>query len=437
MRIAVIGAGISGMGAAYALSRDHDVTLFEQDERFGGHANTVDIDVDGRQLAVDTGFIVFNERNYPNLCGLFEHLGVASKWSDMSFGFSMAGGKLEYACDDLDKIFAQRRNLMSASFLRGMRDVLKFNRIAPERQDRGKLEGLRLGDWMAREGFSPWFSSCFVQPMGGAIWSVPQSRVLDFPAESFVSFFRNHDLMTGLDPAQRWRTVSAGSRDYVERLIARLGPRAVRARAVAVRRAGGRPTITFDDGSEAVFDHVILACHGPQSHALVTDLDAQEREILGSFRTTRNRAVLHLDPALMPRRRKVWSSWNFLSSGDPADRDRPSPVTYWMNRLQGLETETPILVSLNPRTDIRSDHVFAEFDYAHPVMDETSFCAQAQIEAIQGRGGVWYAGAWLGYGFHEDGLKSGLRIAAAFGARPSWAPDMPAPVETPLAEAAE
>ncbi|MEO0387890.1 MAG: FAD-dependent oxidoreductase [Pseudomonadota bacterium] len=438
MRIAVIGSGISGLGAAYALKDHHDVTLFEAEDRFGGHANTVDVAFGDRKIAVDTGFIVYNYRNYPNLTGLFDHLDVPTKWSDMSFGLSVRGGAVEYACDNLDQLFAQRRNALSPAHLRGLLQILRFNRTAPADLDAGRLDGLTLGAWLERERYGRWFRDCFVLPFGGAIWSTPTGEMLDFPAANFVSFFRNHDLMNGMKPMQRWRTVDGGSRHYVNRIVAALGPRAHSATPVAaVNRRLGQPEICFADGQRAVFDAVILACHGPQAMALLADRDAQEAGILGQFRTSQNSAVLHSDPALMPQRRKVWSSWNFLSEGGDADRARPAPVTYWMNRLQGIDRAYPLFVTLNPSRQIDPARIHATFTYAHPIFTPQAFAGQREIGAIQGRGGIWYAGAWLGYGFHEDGLRAGLRVAAALGARPDWAADMPAPAQTPLAEAAE
>jgi predicted NAD/FAD-binding protein len=438
LRIAVIGAGISGMGAAYALSDQHDVTLYEAADRFGGHANTVYAKVNDKEIAVDTGFIVYNYRNYPNLTGLFEHLGVPTKWSDMSFGLSVRGGALEYACDNLDQIFAQRRNLLNPRMLKGLLDILRFNRTAPEQMDSGSLDGLTLGEWIKREKFGTWFRDCFVLPFGGAIWSTPTDDILEFPARNFVMFFRNHDLMTGMEPMQRWRTVDGGSREYVTRLIAALGDRAVKnAGVVGVSRRGALPVVHFADGDEKVFDQVILATHGPTANGLLRDADAEERSILSVFRTSENRAVLHSDPALMPKRRKVWSSWNFLSGGAEADAGRPAPVTYWMNRLQTIDRDYPLFVSLNPGTEPDPALVHQEFSYAHPLYDDATFKAQKEMDAIQGRGGVWYAGAWLGYGFHEDGLRSGLRVAASLGAAPSWAHDLPEPISTPIPQAAE
>ncbi|MEL6478501.1 MAG: FAD-dependent oxidoreductase [Pseudomonadota bacterium] len=428
MKVAVIGGGISGMGCALALAETHDVTLFEAD-RLGGHANTVEARFGEKRVPVDTGFIVYNYRNYPNLTSLFAHLGVSTKWSDMSFGFSMGGGAFEYACDDLDKLFAQRWRALDPRHVTMLRHVLRFMKTAPEQLESGALSGLSLKDYIAREGFGPWFRDRFLVPMGGAIWSTPLSDIMDFPAENLVRFFVNHDLMTGLGDAQKWRTVEGGSREYVRRVEARLGERIVLRRAVEV--TPGR--VRFADGEES-FDQIVLACHGPQALGLLGSADKRQREILSAFRTSQNRAVLHSDPALMPKRRKVWSSWSVLDTGDPA---QPAQLSYWMNRLQSIPEETPLFVTLNPVIEPDPALVHSEHVYAHPLYDQRAFDSQREVDAIQGQGGIWYAGAWLGYGFHEDGLRAGLRVAEALGARPDWVKDTGTPLTPALAHAAE
>ena len=429
MRIAVVGSGISGLGAALALGERHEVQLFEQEGRLGGHANTVDVTFADGVQPVDTGFIVYNFRNYPNLCALFEHLDVPTQWSDMSFGFSLANGACEYACDNIDKIFAQRWRVFDPRFVRVVREILRFTKVAPSDMSAGRLDGLSLGDWLETRRFSPWFRERFLLPMGGAIWSTSAREVLRFPARNFIHFFCNHDLMTGLDPAQRWRTVTGGSREYVRRVHERLGPRVqLGRRAVSVETVEARPRLRFADGAVETFDQVVLAVHGPEALALLATPDGQQASVLGAFRTSRNRAVLHSDPRLMPRRRRVWSSWNFLAGRDELDGERPAQVTYWMNRLQGIPEHRPLFVSLNPRAEIDPALMHASFDYGHPFFDDAAFAAQPAMDAIQGRGGVWFAGAWLGYGFHEDGLRAGLRVAEALGARPAWAADTGAPM---------
>ncbi len=437
MKIAVVGSGISGMGAALALHDEHDVTLFEADSRFGGHANTQVVEISGKEVNVDTGFIVYNYQNYPNLTSLFEWLDVPTKWSDMSFGISLKGGRLEYAFDSLDKIFAQRRNVLKLGFLKLLGEIKRFNDTAPALLDSGDLDGISLGDWTAREGYSEWFKHRFILPMGGAIWSTPVQDILDFPASNFVSFFRNHELMTGLEPAQRWRTVDGGSRAYVSKLISALGPKAIcGAEIVKVDRSSGKPSLTFRDGSVSAFDQVVMAVHAPTAARLLDDQTEFEREILGAFRVSENSAILHSDQRLMPRRKKVWSSWNFLTDDVSNDPSRPAPVTYWMNRLQSIPNETPLFVRLNPVTEPREDLVHGRFAYSHPVFETGTFDRQRDVDLIQGQGGIWYAGAWLGYGFHEDGLRSGLRVASALGAEPEWMGERPEPFERYL-EAAE
>ncbi|MEM8625636.1 MAG: FAD-dependent oxidoreductase [Pseudomonadota bacterium] len=445
MKIAIVGGGISGMGAALALEGTHDVTLFEAEERLGGHAHTVEACFGETRVPVDLGFIVFNERNYPNLCGMFEHLGVPSKWSDMSFGFSLKGGRHEYACESLDKLFAQRSRIFDPRHIAGLREIQRFLRIAPDALAEGRLQGLTLGEWLDEQRFSTWFRDRFLLPMGGAIWSTRTHDVLDFPAENFVAFFVNHDLMTGLAPAQRWRTVDGGSREYVRRVGALLGERAVTGRRVVAARpaALGRPAaLRFADGGVVEADALILACHGPQALALLRagGSDALDQEVeatLDRFRTSTNRAVLHSDPSLLPRRRKVWSSWNFLSEGADVDAKRPAAVSYWMNRLQGIPEEHLLVVSLNPGREPDPALVHAEKSWAHPLFDAGAFDAQSALERVQGRGGVWFAGAWLGYGFHEDGLTAGLRVAEALGGRPVWARGKASPIERAEPVAAE
>ncbi|MCI4660419.1 MAG: FAD-dependent oxidoreductase [Neomegalonema sp.] len=437
MKIAVIGAGISGLGAALALSESHDVQLFERDARFGGHACTVNIDYEGENLPVDVGFIVYNEKNYPNLTRLFDHLGVATEDSDMSFGVSMDGGRLEYACDNLDKIFAQRWRIFDPSAWRLFYDILRFNKRAPEALASGALDGLSLGQWLDAHRFSRLHRERFLYPMGGAIWSMASEAIEHFPARNFVQFFANHELMTGLDSAIQWRTVTGGSRHYVEKVLQHLGPRAHCGIGVrSLHRAGGQVTLSLTDGSEAVFDKVVIAAHSDQALQVLSDADAQERALLGAIRYAPNTAVLHRDESFMPRRRKVWSSWSVEVHRSGAAQNVPT-LSYWMNRLQNLPQDKPLFVTLNPQREVDPEREFARFSFAHPQFDAAAFNAQAEMDEIQGRGGVHYAGAWLGWGFHEDGLASGLHAAALLGARPAWSASKDAPRRSATAIAAE
>ncbi|MCI4665275.1 MAG: FAD-dependent oxidoreductase [Neomegalonema sp.] len=437
LKIAVIGSGVSGLGSALALSEVGDVFLFEKDDRFGGHANTAQIDYDGHPMSVDTGFIVFNSKNYPNLCALFEDLNVDSAQSDMSFSMSLDRGRFEYACDSLSKIFAQRWRVLDPRTVLGLRQVLRFHKQSRVALAAGELDHITLGAYLDQHGYSQFFRDRFLYPMGGAIWSTPSDKIGDFPARSFVQFFVNHELLNGLNPGIKWRTVSGGSRNYVRKIVERLGSRArsgVGATEVT-RRPDGRVRVAFADGSDALFDQVVLATHSDQALSLLGDATDEERATLSDLRYSDNTAILHRDPRLMPRRERVWSSWNF--SALRGGGDQPASVTYWMNRLQNLPKERPLFVSLNPLEEPDPELEFARYSYAHPLFDSAAFAAQQRMESLQGRGGVWYAGAYHGWGFHEDGLKSALRVAYALGARPSWARDYGSPIAPASALAAE
>lgn len=422
MKIAIVGSGISGLGAAYALSDRYEVKLFEKNTKFGGHSNTVDIQIGGKRTSVDTGFIVYNTQNYPNLTSLFKHLEVPTKWSDMSFGFSSENGNLEYSGSNLDTLFAQRKNLLNFKFVNGLREILRFNREAPIAMDSGELTGLSLGEFLSRHKYRKWFVENFILPMGGAIWSTPQAEILNFPASNFISFFRNHGLLSGLSRTQVWRTVDGGSKVYVNKIIQKLGSSAVVNRSVvSISRSNGTVDLTLNDGSIEKFDHAVICSHAPEAMKIVTNKTPEESNLLEKFKTSQNRTILHSDKSLMPKRSKAWSSWNFLSTGAVEDFNGASSVTYWMNRLQGIDIKTPVFVSLNPLSEPDPSSIYAEFNYAHPIFNAESFDAQEKMDNIQGDGGVWYAGAWLGYGFHEDGLTAGLRIASALGSTPDWA----------------
>lgn len=414
MRIAVVGSGIAGLSAAWLLSKGHEVTVFEKDARIGGHSNTVEApDGRGGTMPVDTGFIVFNHVTYPNLCALFEHLDVPTEASDMSFGVSIDGGRLEYSANSL---FAQRTNLLRPSFLLMLRDIVRFYREAPSVLADPGHEDATLGEYLAAGGYGVPFARDHLLPMGAAIWSAPMSEMADFPLRSFVRFFANHGLLK-LRERTPWFTVSGGSREYVSRLAAPLAGR-IRAstpvRAVERRPDGVR--IATDAGPED-FDEVVLACHGDQALRLLADPDADELRVLGAVRYQDNRAVLHADPRLMPRRVAAWSAWNYLAEGVRDDRARVS-VTYWMNALQNLDRARPVFVTLNPLREPDPATVLGEFAYEHPLFDRAAVAAQREVGTIQGVRRTWFCGAWCGYGFHEDGIASGLAVAEALGRIP-------------------
>ncbi len=423
MKIAIIGAGIAGLGCAHALARDvgpeHRVTLFEAAERLGGHTNTVDVALDGVSHPVDTGFLVFNERTYPRLITLFRELAIPMAASDMSFSVSAAehlGQRLEWAGTNLATVFAQRRNLASPRFLRMLADLLRFNRHATRvAEGREDADGVSLVDFLDRHRFSEAFRRWYLLPMAAAIWSCPTAKMLAYPLTTFVRFCHNHGLLQ-ISDRPRWFTVRGGARQYVERIAARLHDvRCGEPVASVVPDPRGGLVVASRHGRER-FDHVVLACHSDQSLRIFADADREQRALLGAVRYQPNRAVLHTDERLMPHARRAWAAWNYLSD-DAADGARGVSVTYWLNRLQPLPFARPVFVSLNPLTEPRAESVIAEFDYAHPIFDDGAIAAQRALPHAQGRRGVWFAGAWTGHGFHEDGLKSGLAVAAALRAR--------------------
>jgi predicted NAD/FAD-binding protein len=414
MKIAIIGSGISGLGAAHALRDDARITLYESGPRLGGHTNTVDVTLEGVTAGVDTGFLVFNERTYPNLIRLFDELSIPVARSDMSFGVSVARGggrRLEWAGTDLNAVFAQRRNLLSPVFLGMLRDILRFNREATRiAQEPGRHDGESLGGFLDRGGFGDAFRHWYLLPMAAAIWSCPMETMLAYPLATFARFCHNHGLLQ-VENRPQWFTVRGGARQYVRRIASRIPDVRVGDEVVAVRRdaVSGRVVVDSRSGSER-YDHVVLACHSDQSLAVLADADAAERGILEAVKYQPNRAVLHTDAALMPKLRSVWSSWNYMSDGG---REPNVSVTYLLNKLQPLPFATPVLLTLNPIAEPDADKVLAEFDYAHPIFDGAAIAAQRRLADVQGRRQVWFAGAWTGYGFHEDGLKSGLAVAQA------------------------
>ncbi len=419
-RIAIIGTGIAGLGSAYLLHPHHEITVYEKAARVGGHSRTVTVDYDGQPVAVDTGFIVFNRPNYPNLCGLFAHLGVPTHASDMTFAASIRDGWLEWGARDLDAVIGQRRNLLRPQFGLLLRDVMIFNAQAQnvvERHPELSLEGL-----IRKLGLGDWFRRYYLLPMSGAIWSCPPCEMMSFPARTLVRFFANHHLLSFTGQPQ-WRTVSGGAQEYVRRLVAPFASRIrVACGAVAVTRPRpGQVEIRDSQGGVESYDQVVMASHGNETLALLKDADGEERAALGAFRYQENRAVLHRDQSLMPRRRRCWASWVYTSDGDFL---HPKiTVTYWMNLLQGIDQRYPLFVSLNPKRDIPEELVFDSCSFDHPVFDQAAISAQAQIAGLQGRRGTWFAGAHLGHGFHEDGLASAVRVAKALGSPIPWEAD--------------
>ncbi len=405
MRIAVVGSGIAGLSAAWLLSRQHQVTLFEAESRLGGHTHTVDVALDGQTFPVDTGFLVFNHRTYPELTRLFDTLGVETVASEMSFSVRLDALDLEWAGTNLNTVFGQRANLGRPAFWRMLRDILRFNREAVREIE--QAGGLSLGDYLDARGYSKPFIEWYLLPMAAAIWSCPASQMLEFPLASFVTFCRNHGLLQVVDRPQ-WRTVKGGGREYVSKLAAGIDEIHLGQPVESVRPRGSKIEVA-SHGLSGLYDQVVLASHSDQSHALLAEHYPAKAWLLRDMPYQPNRAVLHSDASVLPRRKSLWSAWNY-QSGVTELNERPVAVHYLINRLQPLPTETPVIVSLNPLQDPDPATVHGEFHYSHPVFTRQATALQRKISATNGHDGIWLAGAWLGYGFHEDGLASALRV---------------------------
>jgi uncharacterized protein len=422
LNIAVIGTGIAGMSAAWLLSKTHRVTVYEQDSRIGGHTNTVQVAGPDGPIPVDTGFIVYNERNYPNLVALFRHLGVPTKPSEMSFAASIDDGDLEYTGTGLGGMLAQKRNLLRPRFWRMLRDILRFYREGTGLLTRPGGDDVSLGDYLDRERYSHAFVYNHLLPMAAAVWSTAATEMRDHPAKAFIQFCSNHGLMQ-LANRPQWRTVEGGSRAYLERLTASYADRVrINAGVRSIRRTargagqGENPCVWVEDatGNHAQYDHVVIAAHADQALAMLDDPSADETALLGAFRYTRNTAVLHQDPGLMPKRKAVWSSWNYLSDAGSEGTSRVC-VTYWMNRLQSLDARVPLFVTLNPFRPPMPQAVLQTFEYDHPCYSTQSGRAQQRLWDLQGIRNTWYCGSYFGAGFHEDALQAGLAVAEALG----------------------
>ena len=392
-RIAVVGAGISGLASAWLLSRQYEVTLFEAGQYLGGHTNTVDVTLEGQTHPVDTGFLVFNEKTYPNLIAMFALLGVDSVETEMSFAVSLENPHLEWAGSNLATVFGQKRNLVRRQFWRMLSDILRFNRESTAWLATHPDNQRSLRDFLAAGRYSAAFSDWYLLPLA-----------------TFIRFCQNHGLLQVFD-RPLWRTVRGGAREYVRKIAAQLDDVRLACPVHAISRDGLGLRVTHAGGSEH-FDQVVLVCHSDQALAIL-DLTASDgqREVLSAIRYQPNRAALHTDPALLPRDKKLWSAWNYFA-GHGAPGDQPVGVSYLINKLQPLPFAAPVVVTLNPAREPDPAKILAEFDYIHPIFDGPAIAAQQRLPAVQGEGGIWLAGAWGSYGFHEDGLKSALRVAA-------------------------
>lgn len=411
LRIAVVGGGISGLSAAWLLGQRHQVTLFEADSRLGGHANTVQAPGRGGQVPVDTGFIVYNEANYPNFTALLAHLGVPTRPSDMSLSVSLDDGGFEYS-SFVTGLFAQGSNLFSRRFWAMLRDVGRFYKDGPK--DLAALEAplTGLGDYLEQKGYCRAFQEDHLLPQASAIWSTPIAAIRDYPAAALIRFFQNHGMMQ-LFGRGRWRTVAGGSQAYVAKLAAAFTGEVRRgARIVSVRRDAAGVELRDASGHAERFDEVVIAAHADHALGLLEDPSAEERRLLSAFGYSRNLAVLHTDRSLMPKRRAAWSSWNHIGRRETPD---DGCVTYWMTRLQSLKGAGDLFVTLNPTRPIAPDRVIHTDVYEHPLFDAGAIDAQGELWSLQGRRRTWFCGSYFGHGFHEDGLQAGLAVAEALG----------------------
>ncbi|WP_370232660.1 NAD(P)/FAD-dependent oxidoreductase [Cognatishimia sp.] len=413
-RVAIVGGGISGMAAAYQLADQFQVTLYEGEKRLGGHARTVVAGLNGDQ-PVDTGFIVFNYVNYPHLTRMFQDLDVPVEKSDMSFGATIDGGRIEYGLRNLSSLTAQKENLTRPSYYRMVRDIFKFNANA---EALAKTDDVTIGDLIKTMRLGDWFRRYYLMPICGAIWSTPATEIDAFPAKSLVQFFRNHALLSHKGQHQWW-TVSGGSTSYVGRLRRNLELRGVEIRenapVEAVRRTQSGAVVSSRGHEAESYDQVVMACHSDDSLRLLTDASPEERAALGDLRYQDNRMILHRDTAQMPKRRACWSSWVYKA--DLVDSRPEIGVTYWMNKLQNIPENDPMFVSLNPATDVRDELIYDQKMFRHPIFDSAALRAQQTVAQLQGTRNTWFAGAYLRHGFHEDGYASAMRVTRSISAQ--------------------
>ncbi|CAA6827950.1 MAG: COG2907: Amine oxidase, flavin-containing [uncultured Thiotrichaceae bacterium] len=418
-RVAIIGSGITGLSSCWLLHDRYDVTLFEKNDYIGGHTNTIDVYENENRVPVDTGFIVYNEKNYPNLIGLFEQLGVQTQKTDMSFAFSLNHGELEYSGSGIKGLFAQHKNWFSPGHWRLLKEILRFNRLAHVALEEENTQNtMSLGEFLHHHHFSSDMINHYLLPMGAAIWSCPVDTMLKFPVRSFLQFFANHGLID-IKNRPQWRSVVGGSSEYVKNMLAKMEGKVTYDKgAIGVSRSEDQVKVKTVDGVQE-FDKVIFACHADQALALLEQPDDAESEILSAFQYEENRTYLHTDLALMPKRKSVWSSWNYLASSDPESQQQMT-ATYWMNNLQRFENMTDYLVTLNPFELPKDEKIITEICYEHPVFDQKAIQAQAQLSTLQGNKNSWFCGSYSKYGFHEDALSSAVAVCGDFGVTPVW-----------------
>ena len=418
--VAVIGGGVSGLLVAWLLRNEADVHLFEASGELGGHTHTAYVEENGQEIPIDTGFMVFNHPNYPLLTRFFKEIGIQSYATDMSFAVSLNKGGFEYAGSGLSSLFAQKSNLGNPAFFGMLFDILRFNRLAEQAKYETGEHDCSLESWLDTHGLGKAFRNLYLYPMAAAIWSCPSDAIGEFPVHSFLRFFRNHGLSTVSEKPQ-WHTVKQGASSYVERIAKDLEHVHLNTRVLGLNRVDDGVVITLSDGTKQRFDEAVFACHSNQALDILQDGSDDERLLLSSVPYQSNTVYLHTDQALMPKRKKVWSSWNYLGDLNLESGRMPAvSVTYWMNSLQDLDTSTDYFVSLNPIAPPRKETIVEEYEYHHPVFNENSFDLSRHLDRLQGKNRLWYCGAWIGYGFHEDGIRSAMDMAVRFGLVCPW-----------------
>lgn len=424
MKIAIIGSGISGLSAAYFLNPHHQICLYEKNNTLGGHSRTVDIEINGKPVAVDTGFIVFNYKNYPHLTELFKHLSVEVAPSNMSFGVSINNGWFEYGTNGVANLFAQKRNLLRYSFWRMLADIIQFNRKA--KAFLNNPSSISLGEFLDKIKVGDWFTHYYLLAMGGSIWSMPAQEMRNFPAQSFLRFFDNHGLLSIASQPQ-WFTVVGGSKVYVDKISQSFKDKIkLNCNIKKIIRNQDGVCIEEANGKIESYDKIIFACHSDQSLALLSDASDAEKDVLEKIKYQKNSVFLHSDKDFMPKRKKAYSSWVCLAnSSNPSNpssqskiKSTPISLTYWMNNLQPLNTNHPVFITLNPNS--KPKNLYESHCFEHPVFNQQAIEAQKKLALIQGDNNTYYCGAWTRYGFHEDGILSAVKVAKLFGAQPQW-----------------
>ena len=422
MKFAVVGSGISGLSMALILSQDHEVILYEVDDRFGGHSNTIEVNYNDKKISVDTGFIVFNKLNYPNLVKLFKFLSVDYQDSDMSLSIDHQKNNIEWSGQDIKTIFAKKKYFRNLKFLFAVLQILIFNFHVKYILNYKNIENISLKEWLKKKFYSKSFLELYLIPMAGAIWSMPKKDIMNYPVRSLFEFFNNHKLLHVKKDRPKWLTVSGGSINYVNKIInfLRANPRVKLLKNNGVKkinRKNGFIEITDNEGNTSEVDHIIFSQNPSKVVNILSDIQKNELDILGKFKANKNTAYLHSDESIMPKTKKIWSSWNIFV---PKDEKSHISVTYWMNKLQNINNKTPLFLSLNPVHLPNEGSIFKVIDYEHPVFDSKSITALKFLDEIQGLNNTWYCGAWSGNGFHEDGLNSSLKVANKLGIKALW-----------------